>query len=253
MDPSEAPAYINTALEYHNQTLTPFRHAIDAISHENCDAVFAHSVVTTIISIALPQLTTERGEISMIEKIIVAAELLQGVGSISRLCRPWMKFKLFTSQGDFWEESKAPPDRETEAALDSLSALTDEVADVDQRRVLSDTLQTLRRCFARYSSMRDVASPFAWLTVTDKEFFRAVRSRQPMALLILLYWGVLLHDLEGKMWWAKNSGSALILELLAELRPYQSRWENILLWPRKKIGPQGDLARPNGTDIRPSH
>ncbi|KAL4865403.1 hypothetical protein BDV12DRAFT_174662 [Aspergillus spectabilis] len=253
MDPLEGSPYINTALEYHNQTLTPFRHAIDAINHGNCDAVFAHSVVTTIISIALPQLTTERGEISMIEKIIVAAELLQGVGSIRRLCRPWMKFKLFTSRGDFWEESKVPLDRETEAALNNLSTLTDEVADVDQRRVLSDTLQTLRRCFTRYSGMRDVASSFAWLTVADKEFSHALRSRQPMALLILLYWGVLLHDLDGKMWWAKNSGSALILELLAELQPYQSRWESILLWPRQKMGPQGHLVLPNGTDIRPSH
>ncbi|KAI9373443.1 hypothetical protein BJX61DRAFT_533115 [Aspergillus egyptiacus] len=236
---SAALTYINTALEYHNQTLTPFRLAIDDINPENCDAVFAHSVVTTIIGIALPHLTTEKDErIGMMEKIILAAELLQGVSKIQRICRPWMKLKLFTSGSDFWERANTGLDDDTQAALNDVSALTDEVTNADQRCVLKETLQMLRQCFTRYANLRDIASVLAWLATVDKEYVYALRCRQPVALLILMYWGALLHELHGRVWWGKNSGIQLVLDLLPELQTYHSRWERVLLWPKRKIGLQ---------------
>ncbi|KAL4880608.1 hypothetical protein BJY04DRAFT_72035 [Aspergillus karnatakaensis] len=254
MDPAEAPIYINTALEYHNQTLAPYRHAIDEINPRNCDAVFAHSVVTTIISIALPRSTTEgHGSNGMTEKIILAAELLQGVSSISRLCRPWMNVQLFTTGVDFWAYSNTPLDADAEAALNDLSTLADDVTDVDQQGMLKESIKMLRNCFARYTKMRDVASPLAWLAVANKDFFHALRCRQPMVLLVLMHWGVLLHELNGKVWWAKDSGAALVLDLLAELQPYHSRWEAVLLWPKQRIGSRGQLTYLGGNGIRQSH
>ncbi|KAL3464574.1 hypothetical protein BJX64DRAFT_275775 [Aspergillus heterothallicus] len=239
MEPSGANTYIKTALEYHNQTLTPFRHAIDDINYENCDAVFAHSVVTTIIGIALPQLTTEKNEkVSVTEKIILAAELLQGVSKILSICRPWMQLKLFSSGGDFWERANIGLDADTEAALNNLSALVDEETNADQRTILNDALTLLRQCFTRYANSRDVASILAWTAAVKKGFVDVLRCRQPFALLLLMYWGALLHELHGRVWWAKNSGLALVSELSVELHPYYPRWKNILMWPKAKIDSQ---------------
>ncbi|KAL2817485.1 hypothetical protein BDW59DRAFT_175441 [Aspergillus cavernicola] len=254
MDPSGALTYINTALEYHNQTLTPFRHAIDDINSENCDAVFAHSVVTTIISIALPHLTTEKDErVGMTEKIILATELLQGVSKILSICRPWLKLKLFTSESDFWERSNIGLDSETQSALNNLSALTDEVANPEQQSVLKEALKTLQHCFNRYANSRDIAPILAWLATAEKEFVYALKCRQPLALLILMYWGALLHELHGRVWWAKGSGSALVLELLAELRSYPFRWDGILLWPKQKIGLQGHSVHASNAENGVAH
>ncbi|KAL4911757.1 hypothetical protein BDW62DRAFT_45836 [Aspergillus aurantiobrunneus] len=254
MDPSAALTYINTALEYHNQTLTPFRHAIDEISPDNCDAVFAHSVVTTIISIALPQLTTEKDEsIGAYEKIVLATELLQGVSKIIKICRGWLKLKPFTGGSDFWDRSNIGLDEETDTALKNLSALTDEIANAEQHNMFKEAVTLLRQCFTRYANSKDIASILAWLAAADKEFIYALRCRQPFALLILMYWGVLLHELHGRLWWARNSGSALVLELLTELRSYQPRWETILLWPKQRIGLQSHTIHSNGTGIRTPH
>ncbi|KAL2810005.1 hypothetical protein BJX63DRAFT_330812 [Aspergillus granulosus] len=247
MDASGASTYINTALEYHNQTLTPFRHAIDDINYENCDAVFAHSVVTTIIGIALPQLTTEKEEkVSMTEKIILAAELLQGVSKILSICRPWMQLKLFSSGDDFWGQANISLDADTEAALNSLSALTDDVTNADQQNIFKDALTLLRQCFTRYANSRDIASILAWTAAVKKGFVDALRCRQPLALLILMYWGALLHELHGRVWWAKNSGSALVLELSVELRSYYPHWKHIMIWPKEKIDPQ---LRPTQSNV----
>ncbi|KAL2869681.1 Zn(II)2Cys6 transcription factor [Aspergillus lucknowensis] len=247
MDPSAATSYINTALEFHNQTLTPFRHAIDDINTENCDAVFAHAVVTTVIEIALPQLTTERDErASMVQKIILAAELLQGVSKILSICRPWMQLKLFSSAGDFWDQPNIGLDGDTEAALNNLSSLVDGVTDTDHQSLLRDALNLLRLSFNRYANSRDLASVLAWTAAVSKEFVDALKCRQPLPLLVLTYWGVLLHELHGKVWWTKNSGLSLVLELLAELRSYDPRWESILRWPEQRIDTQGHSIHSNG-------
>ncbi|KKK20001.1 hypothetical protein P175DRAFT_0444468 [Aspergillus ochraceoroseus IBT 24754] len=256
MDPPGALTYINTALEYHSQTLTSFRHAIDDINPENCDAVFAHSVVTTVLSIALPQLTTKKDDSpSMTENIIVASELLQGVSNILNICRPWLKLKMFFSGSGkkFWEWSAAALDDETEAALNNLVKLTDDMKDnPDLKRIIQNALVLLRQCFTRFAHSKDIASVLAWLASVDKEFVGVLRCRQPVALLVLMHWGALLHELHGKVWWGRNSGSALVLELLTELHPHRAEWGNAFLWLKQKVG----LERPSSSarpEVRNNH
>ncbi|CBF82058.1 hypothetical protein AN5349.2 [Aspergillus nidulans FGSC A4] len=254
LDPSAAFTYINTALEYHNQTLTPFRHAIDDINPQNSDAVFAHSVVTTIICIALPRHTAEKDEnIGAYEKIVLATELLQGVSKILNLYRGWVTLKPFTYESNFWGNSTTALDQDTEIALNNLSMLTDEVSNSEQRNVFHEAVKLLRQCFVRYANSRDIASILAWLAAADKGFVHALRCRHPLALLILMHWGVLIHELDGRLWWAQNSGSALVLELLVELQSYQPRWKNILLWPKQKIGLERHLVHSRTTHMGTPH
>ncbi|KAJ6172443.1 hypothetical protein N7470_001510 [Penicillium chermesinum] len=99
----EALAYIDAGLEHHSLSLEPFRITIDNITPDNCDAAFAQAVVTTAISLALPQLTAARGNaFRMIDNILMVFELLQGVKKILTIAKPWIKLELF-SQGKFWK------------------------------------------------------------------------------------------------------------------------------------------------------
>ncbi|RAL03673.1 Zn(II)2Cys6 transcription factor domain-containing protein [Aspergillus ibericus CBS 121593] len=240
LDPPAALSYIDTALEYHDLAFAPFRQAIDNLTPANCDAVFAHSVITTVIGIALPQLAAVREETqSMTENIIVVFELLHGTTNIFSISRPWLQDKLFTSRRGFWETPLSILDSETEAALDRLTALNNDMlagANAEQHSIIKNAIALLRRCFCRYNHNRDVASILAWVATVDKEFVQALRCRQPLALLVLLHWGALLHELDGKVWWANNSGRALVSELQNALRPCDVRWEGALQWPKRKLG-----------------
>ncbi|RAH55955.1 C6 transcription factor [Aspergillus piperis CBS 112811] len=238
LDPPEALSYIDTALEYHNHAFAPFRQALDNLTPANCDAVLAHSVITTIIGIKLPQLAREENQ-SMTENIIVVFELLHGVSKIFTISRPWLQGKLFTSRRGFWEDQLSILDSEIEAALDRLTALNNDMLapdKADQHHIIKNAIALLRRCFCRYNHARDVASILAWVATVDKEFVHALRCRQPLALLVLIHWGVLLQELDEKVWWAKDSGTALVSELLNALRPCDVRWEGALQWPKRKIG-----------------
>ncbi|KAI9932500.1 hypothetical protein ASPWEDRAFT_47002 [Aspergillus wentii DTO 134E9] len=240
MEPAAALSYIDTALQYHNLAFSPFRKAIDNLTPLNCDAVFAHSLITTVIGIALPQLTAERDEgSSMTENIIVVFELLQGVSKILRISRPWLKTRFFPTRIDFWDEATLQVDSESGAAMDRLAVLNDDIfanADTEHHRINKDAISLLRRCFGRFSSPADAASVLAWLAAVDKVFVYRMRCREPFSLLILMHWGVLLGELHGQFWWAKNSGKALVSELLVALHPGDPRWDSSWRWPQQKLG-----------------
>ncbi|KAF5857392.1 hypothetical protein ETB97_005884 [Aspergillus alliaceus] len=240
LEPPEALSYIDTALEYHNQGLAPFRHAIDNLTPLNCDAVFAHAVITIMICIALPRLPGSRGESSsMTENIIFVFELLKGVAKIFNITRSWLENNLFASKDGFFAKTTVPLDAGTEDALARLAYLNDTLLakiEPKQHCIIKDAISLLRRSFARYIHAPDAASVMSWLAVVDKEFVHVVHRRQPLALLVLMHWGVLLAELDGKTWWARNSGSALVSEILATPQTGDARWEEAVLWPKRKLG-----------------
>ncbi|KAF7715192.1 Sterol uptake control protein 2 [Penicillium ucsense] len=234
-------AYIDTALQYHNLSFAPFRAAIDNLTQENCEAVLAQSIVTTVIGIALPRLTASRDETSnMTENMLVVFQLLQGVKKIILIGRSWIKINLYSRHRELYEAA-APTelDGDAAAALDRLARLNEEaVAGVDaqQYRTNKEVIGHLRQCFTLYMSSRDPGEVLSWLAAVDKEFVDTVRRRQPLALLILMHWGVLLGELHGRWWWAQGSGKSLVAELSQSLSDAGARWSEFVTWPRRRLG-----------------
>ncbi|KAI2718494.1 transcriptional regulator family: Fungal Specific TF [Penicillium roqueforti] len=236
--PELALLYYETGLQYYNRSLTPFRNAIDNITPQNCDAVFAHSIVMIAISIASPRLTVTKDECASItENIVILFELLQGVKKIIQVTKSWIKLELF-SQGEFWKNTPAELDTDAEAALTHLSELNDQVMIgiySGQHLINKKVIAHLRHCYAKFARSADPAPVLAWLAAVEKEFVDSLRCRQPFSLLILMYWGVLLRELDGQRWWARDSGRALVSELFDALRCVDARWERAFAWVQRKM------------------
>ena len=240
VEPPTSLAYIDTALQYHNISFATFRIAIDNLTSQNCEAVLAQSIVTTTIGIALPWATAPRdGNHNMTENILVVFELLQGVKNIIHIGRSWIKLNLFTRYG---QRQNPPPialDHETEVALDRLVTVNHETLaafDANQHRINQEVIAHLKQCFTYFANSADPSNVLAWLAVVDKGFVDNVRRRQPLALLILMHWGVLLGELDGQRWWARNSGRALVSEIVQILRPENAQWAGSISWPKRKMG-----------------
>ncbi|KAJ5823726.1 transcriptional regulator family: Fungal Specific TF, partial [Penicillium robsamsonii] len=240
IEPPESLVYIDIALQYHNLTFAPYRAAVDHINPMNCEAALAQSIVTTVLGIALPRVTAARGENSSItENIVFVFELLQGVKKIHRIGESWIKLELFSRRRNHWESKSPSLDDDTRDALERLGTLNDETLasiDPEQHRVNKDAIVYLRQFSTRVSNSVDAATVLAWLAMIDKEFVDNMRRRLPLALLILMHWGVLLGELDGQHWWARDSGRALVSELLDALHPGDMEWANAVAWPRKKMG-----------------
>jgi hypothetical protein len=238
VEPANALLYIDTGLEYHSMSLEPFRRAIDNLAPENCDAAFAHSIVTTAITLALPQLTVTRENAArMTDNMITVFELLQGVKKILTIGQSWINLKLF-SQGAFWKDTTATLDADTDDALNQLATLNEHIranGDETQFRINKDVIAHLRHCFTKFSASSDPAPVLAWLAAVDKGFVDSLRRRQPFSLLVLAYWGLLVAELNGQRWWALDSGRALVSELLDALSAEDLLWESCLAWVQRRI------------------
>ncbi|KAJ5157650.1 uncharacterized protein N7482_008750 [Penicillium canariense] len=250
LEPQKARVYIDAGLEYHNMSLEPFRNAIDNLTPEKYDAVLAESVVTTAISLALPQLTATNDSVGkMIENIITAFELLQGVKKILTIGQPWIHLQLF-SQGEFWKDTSAELDDDTDSALDQLLSLNEQIrlnGDETQYIINRDVINHLRHCFMKFACSSDPAPVLAWLAAVDNAYVHSIRRRSPFALLILAHWGLLLGELGEKRWWARDSGQALISELLDALTTEDLLWENCLGWVRRKLSLQSVQVKGNAS------
>jgi hypothetical protein len=238
-EPARALSYLDTALQYNNMAFAPFRQELDSLTPLNCDAVFAHSAIITVIGIALPRLSAQhRGEcFSMIENMVTVFELLQGSTKISRISRLWLKGGVF-SKYDFWQMENGDLDSEMTIAIEKLSGLNNCIADADVERCGAnhEAIELLRSCFAKYNRLAHPVAILAWLVYVKKEFIDELRMRQPFPLLILLHWGVLLNELGNHFWWAQGCGKDLVTELLAELKSENTVWEQALQWPQKRVG-----------------
>ena len=237
---SAAPSYIDTALRYYHMTFAPFQKALSELTPLNCDAVFAHSMVTSIIGIALPRLTVDRNEtVSMVETILVALELLQGVSQIYQIGRAWFSSNLVSKYRWQAKEQEEPlDDFDIDAALTRLVMLNDAmVLDAHQRQINQEAISKLRRCFTRFvgSFGNSIDHVLAWLVIVDKEFCVSLKHRHPIPLLILMHWAVLLGQMDGRFWWAIDAGKALVSELLTILHSGDPHWETAKMWPRQKL------------------
>ena len=92
----------------------------------------------------------------------------------------------------------------------------------------------------------------AWLAMAGQEFMTKPQESDPMALLIMLHWAVLLMNL-GDLWWARNAGKRLLEDVVVtlektsvEAKPIGSpRWAETLDWARS-VSKQRETTKPIG-------
>ncbi|KAK7757707.1 hypothetical protein SLS62_000085 [Diatrype stigma] len=81
----------------------------------------------------------------------------------------------------------------------------------------------------------------SFFNLAGQEFMAAAKESQPLALFILMHWGVELHQLGEEAWWARTVGRQLVGELSETLAadpllgPMRETRDNIA-WARRRVG-----------------
>lgn len=85
------------------------------------------------------------------------------------------------------------------------------------RETYSDTIQSLQYAFATYSMIaKERVLVFSWAIHVSDVYISLVRKRDPLALVILAYHGLLLHSIDG-VWWSEGRGAWLVEAIFQEL------------------------------------
>ena len=218
--------YVGAGLEYHERALKSFRHELADITPEKEQAILAFSLVTMVLSLALPQFTASLDEPqSMIDNMVTHFGLILGVNIITR--QHWDSLRRAPIlQNVPWEQAQI---EELEAGLQSAMTRLNDLNEtkhnpaVEQSRASKlrnityhaacrKAIFYLEEIFRRCEHPYEKGYALAWMNWAGKDYVTAVENADPVAMLILMHFGLLADKCSDDVWWARSLGKSLVNE-----------------------------------------
>ncbi|UPX20858.1 uncharacterized protein EKO05_0011074 [Ascochyta rabiei] len=252
-NPSDRGHFLLVAGEHRSKALDGFTEDLQNIGPANCNALFANAALTFLYAfisfshmfeeeLTDPKLRTNRtlgGE--WIPLVRGTATVLQSVyqyvreGSLSS----FLELHNFTDLD--------PTDDLHASTYNDRLVRTKEIWATDEHaEVYNETLRALLKCSAWMAQFLTVqnsseaswgynrfcSGPFIWIFNAPEKYLVLLQQRQPPALIVFAFYGVLLHQLND-FWWAEGCGRSIIGTVDECLGPYWSSWMD---WPRQAVG-----------------
>jgi hypothetical protein len=252
-DLTESAKYMCTAMEYYDKASESFRAALCDVTPENQHYLYIFAIAATIINIAMPENVISHGanqSSSMLQRMVVLFDLCIGACFIATMSWEWMMESPFSPSllSALSLLEKAPPNPisdDTTKAFEHLMIIIDQIEEskdsVCSRESYKNSISKLHYCFLEDSKGWIRGFCLAYPILAGQDFTNALRTSEPMALYILMYWGVLLDRLGSEAWWSANVGSNLVLEISDVLLALPSKvsmlpeWKAGISWARQEV------------------
>ncbi|KAK0716378.1 hypothetical protein B0H67DRAFT_491001 [Lasiosphaeris hirsuta] len=217
--------YLRAALEYGNRASADFRSQVTCVSRDNIDLVVYFSSMAAVIAFATsPYLESSNG--STLDRVVTYFDMLISSARIHLHHTQWLLESpcpagVVASEYSINLGLLEELDAGTRTAIDLLSSVARQVRlpqpGVTASEVLAYQLAVgqTKYCFAEDHRGR-IKNFFVTLpTVAGDVFTTAMRAREPVALFITMYWGVLVHRAaeDPQMWAAGATGQQLVGEV----------------------------------------
>jgi len=256
-----------------NAGLLHYRTALQHITKDNAEAVFAFSIVTKVFMLsnarddtaALLQLLqhtniAERQRQKAINELAyITARALRTMRGVMVVLVPfWFSFLKGplgpTLNRDWWPSPVAstPEAIQEDRKLKDLEQLWMRPSRKYEYYFdhLAAALKHLRECFALVSqliahaentgSMFDWSSVVVWLTQSKQEFIALLESQRPEAWVIMAHFAILPSRIKRTIWWLGDFGPDVIVT--AALVLGEAKWE-LIEWPVTAIGVDLNIYR----------
>lgn len=223
--------YVNAAIEYHASALSSFRSQLPAILRDGHEAALCFSLMLMVLALASVQFPSASAGDNhgggMVQSAIIHFELLRGCVPVAESKEGYLAENPYISKMTRFEDlPRATLDGRIEEALAKLSELNDRriassVRESDERRVqqvdyweaCKKALGLLRECFEKCTDGLYQGYSLGWLNMAGEGYIKAIKEDDHTALLMLMYWGLLVERIGHHVWWAEQFGNLLVDEI----------------------------------------
>jgi hypothetical protein len=255
---SSSPNYLPAAIEYSNRASADFRSQISNITRENLHLLYYFAMIAATFNFALPPEQT-----SAMARMGIAFDMVIGAVNIAMTNWEWLFDSPISGNAvmAYGTTTMDVVDSETRRALDRLTAVSCQMTPrpisnageegddggkgggVDDRNCLYWlAIAQLKYCFAE--DVRGLIKGYCLtlIPVAGPDFVAAFRRFEPVALFILMYFGVLFdrYGQEPMMWWIASTGRDLVKEtseILLQLPIAQMEdGREGIAWTRRQVG-----------------
>jgi hypothetical protein len=247
--------YLPAALEYSNKASADFRSQLCNITQENLHLLYYFSSIAAAFNFALPV-----EQMSPIERMMIAFDMVLGGFTLAMINYQWLVDSPTSLKAllDYGKVTLDILDSDTKIALDRLTSVSRQMTPKSIQSETQDTgqedhadsevyiyrvaISQLKYCFAEDARDRIKGYCLTLTPVAGAEFISAIRSMEPVALFILMYFGVLLHryGADPMVWWVSTMGRDLVEEisgiLLGSPLAHLEDGREGIAWTRQQVG-----------------
>jgi hypothetical protein len=233
--PHDNERYRRAAIRHQDIAVATFRPLLEHITAQNCDAMWASSALTVIFGAAQYQLPEASGvaKLSPLDGILEVCELVRGVYVVVQAAVQWIStgpIKPILVFDFITNSPTLPPD-----IIDALQAVKDCIIASTTPHTTSvylSSLQVLQQTFAATISTDQPTLVLVWLVLFERQFVVMLRERDPIALVMLAHYGVVLYG-SRQHWWCGDWGFAIVKDVYQALN---DDWRPLIAWPIQKVG-----------------
>ena len=160
--------------------------------------------------------------------------LIRGVKTVLHSAREWIAQGSLGALVDYnWDPTTLALPEEARLAFEKLFDMNErKIRDESIRDLYNSTIQDLKHAFEIHTVvMGEPGLVFTWLVVVQASYVAQLEKKEPMALVILAHYAVLLHTSNGQ-WWLEGRGAHLV-HVIHQLLPPE--WLSAIDWPREAV------------------
>ncbi|KAE8422827.1 putative Zn(II)2Cys6 transcription factor [Aspergillus pseudocaelatus] len=227
---AESSSLVDRALHHHTISLQIFNREISDISSTNAHVLFAYSVL--LIVWAYASFSTKKDRPLQLDSLLGSLELVRGCKTVFEIHSNSIKKHPI---GQFIGSDESPIRHDlSDAARQALACLRTKVEDF----IDSMAIDYLERLLQGVRASSDTRLVIGWPALLDNSFWTRIKRHQPVALLILAHYAILLAQFNGHSWWLSGWSDHLLEavdHILEDSDKTRLDWEIHLTWIKSEM------------------
>ncbi|KAL4935886.1 hypothetical protein BDV06DRAFT_228413 [Aspergillus oleicola] len=212
--------FLELAQSHHSKAIQGLSQ-LESLKESNADAAYALSNIIIIFTFALPLCTQPSRSCDPIKEFLEIVHISKGSMKVLMEVHQWVQAGDLAALVSMQEPPDSPPTYSGEyyeqviAPLERLSQSHAHKAAESDPNIYSKTIHALHMTFESIESQRSIGAitaAFQFIFRVPREFFEAIEKREPLALVILASYAVILYQLR-TYWWMGDWGTRLARQI----------------------------------------
>lgn len=237
--PDRMSYYLQVAASYRVKALSGLNKVLRHVDASNCKSVlfFSHLIGLHSFRDAFALVSNDTPFSSFLHGFIESMNLLRGVNTV---ISPWWTTLIESDIGGVILSGHKRREAAAQRGGSETDVLKELILSADlgetTRTIYLEAIKELQIDFNQLTGhnethLKSTHLVFTWLMTSSKEFLARLDEQRPEALVILAYYGVVLHQYR-RAWPIQYSGRFLVTAISNQLG---ERWKSWLKWPQEQI------------------
>ncbi|KAM0193078.1 hypothetical protein ACHAPI_007799 [Fusarium lateritium] len=224
--------YHQLATTLQTRALASFNQVRQEVSDETCFPLFIFTSLVGVHVLCDTLQPPKETAGAVLDRFITYLLIHRGVRTVTKGAWKTLKNSKFGPYFQQVEDALTIPENNTEPSIDILNKMIEANASPSSTDTYRKAISALQRSFTLFKSLKDTSgqqldAAIAFCLDFDDEYLLLLRQRQPEALVILAFFGVLLHW--NRKFWVIGDGGQLLIQAIAD--SLGRHWAEWLQWP----------------------